>query len=61
MDLKDTWKCINKDSYKRLAMKPNNIQKLTYYLVPCDNLPWGPYEVGAECIADAEKQREYVN
>ena len=30
-------------------------------LVPCDNLPWGPYEVSEECIADKDKQRAYLD
>lgn len=29
--------------------------------VPCDNLPWGPYEVSEECIADKDKQRAYLD
>ena len=41
-------------------MKPNNIKKLSFYLAPCDKLPWGPYEVGQECIRDKEKQKEYL-
>ena len=53
--VKDTLRCLDKSAYEQALMKPNSISKLSFYLVPCDNLPWGPYEVGEECIADKEK------
>ena len=46
--LKDVFKCV--DSYQDVAFKPNGQQRLAFYLVPCDKLPWGPYEVEDECI-----------
>ena len=42
--LKDTFKCL--DSYENIALKPNKKSKLSFFIVPCDKLPWGPYEVG---------------
>ena len=30
-------------------------KRLTFFYVPCDKLPWGPYEVEKECIQDKEK------
>ena len=60
-DIKDTFKCLNKDSYKEIFLKPNYFQKITFFLAPCDNLPWGPYTVGEECIADKEKQKAYLD
>ena len=52
ISIKDTLRCIDKSAYNQAIMKPNSVSKLSFYLVPCDNLPWGPYEVGDECIAD---------
>ena len=52
-DLLKSLKCIEENSYNKLEMKANNIQKISIFLVPCHKLPWGPYEVGEECIADA--------
>ena len=59
--IKDTLKCMSKNSFEELVQKPNSIQKLSIMLVPCDNLPWGPYEVGEECIADKNQQRAYLD
>ena len=41
--LKDTFKCI--DSYENIALQKIGIDGLSFFLVPCDKLPWGPYEV----------------
>ena len=53
--MEDSLKCIDKDAYSKVNIKSNGVSKIAIYLVPCDNLPWGPYEVGKECIADKEK------
>ena len=53
--MKDTFKCVDTDSYKEIFTKPNYIAKLSFYLVPCDIMPYGPYEVGKECVKDKEK------
>ena len=42
--IKDTFKCL--DQFTEVAVKPNAIQSLSFFLTPCNNLPWGPYEVG---------------
>ena len=55
INMRDNFKCLDINAYKELYTKPNYIAKLTLYLVPCDNLPWGPYEVEQECIKDKEK------
>ena len=55
IEIKDTFKCLNKESYREMFMKPKFQTKLSFYLAPCDNLPWGPYTVGGECIADKDK------
>ena len=43
--LEESLKCIDKDAYEKVTLKPNSVSKLSIYLVPCDNLPWGPYKV----------------
>ena len=52
IDLIKSFQCIEENSYKELQMKANNIKKISIFFVPCNKLPWGPYEVGEECITD---------
>ena len=52
INLEATLKCLDKNAYNDIIQIPKGTSKLSIYLVPCDNLPWGPYEVGQECIAD---------
>lgn len=60
IELKDTMKCLNADDYKGQMIKPNSIRKLSIMLMPCHKMPFGPYEVGPECIDDPEQQKAYI-